>query len=245
MGMAGGSAGHGLGRTRARVLHRLAEFEGGVGTSALATDLGLHDNTVRFHLEALVRAGYAVRSLEQATRQGRPRALYRATASAPLVDTTHLRDLTQVLVRQLVLGSRDPRGTAEDVGRAWGAEVAGTPVAGSTGGNGIAALLEHTRSMGFTIDTPDDHTVTFHSCPYRSVSQPTLASICTMHLGMMRGYLEATGSQFGARSLTPGEVCVARLELASEGGGEDRHDRENAGGDGAQHAAAPGPPLPQ
>ncbi|MCC2593726.1 helix-turn-helix domain-containing protein [Tessaracoccus sp. OS52] len=204
--------GHGLGPTRARVLNRLAEFDGGIGVSALGADLGLHINTVRFHLEALVEAGYVTRTLEPTRRQGRPRALYHATDTAPVIDSTQLRDLTQVLVRQLVHKADNPQRVAELAGRGWGEELAASPATiPATARDGLGDLLDHTSAMGFAVGTPTRDTITFRSCPYRSVSQPTLASICTLHLGMMRGYLDAADSDLEVTSLTPGDVCVARL----------------------------------
>lgn len=212
MGVANESVGHGLGPTRARVLNRLTEIDGGVGVAALAKDLALHSNTIRFHVDALVESGYATRSHEPPKGQGRPRTLYHSTESAPVVDGNHLRDLTQVLVRQLIQNAPDPGKAAEDVGRAWGQEVATDAATSRRGEDGIGALLDHTKTMGFDIETPERDTVEFNSCPYRSVSQPTLASICKVHLGMMRGYLESTDSEFEVESLTPGDVCVAALK---------------------------------
>lgn len=211
MGVANDSAGHGLGPTRARVLNRLTEIDGGVGVAALAKDLALHSNTIRFHLEALVESGYASRSHEPPKGQGRPKTLYQSTETAPVVDGNHLRDLTQVLVRQLIHNAPDPGRAAEDVGRAWGQEMAADRAGSKRGEDGMSALLDHTVGMGFDVSVVGEETVEFHSCPYRSVSQPTLASICKVHLGMMRGYLESTDSEFDVESLRPGDVCVAAL----------------------------------
>lgn len=204
-------AGHGLGRTRARVLSRLTDFEGGVGVAALAKDLQLHANTIRFHLDALVSSGYANRQHETPRGQGRPRTLYRATANAPVIDTGHLRDLTQVLVRHLIRNAPDPAAVAEDVGRSWGEEVGEGETNRDERDGGLRGLLDHTLDMGFKVTAPDSETIAFHTCPYRSVAQPTLASICTVHLGMMRGYLESTESDLEVTSLRPGEVCIATL----------------------------------
>lgn len=216
-------AGHGLGPTRARVLRHLAGIDGGAGVLAVSQALDLHSNTARFHLEALVESGYARRGLERRQGQGRPRTLYHATEEAPVVETSHLRDLTQVLVQQLILQAPDPDAVAEDVGRTWGREISQTGAAalGKPGPEqreaGLQVLLDHTVGMGFTLGRPDEETVTFHSCPYRGVQQPVLASICRVHLGMMRGYLDSTGSDLEVDSLQPGVVCVATLSPGTGG----------------------------
>lgn len=210
--MTGQRAGHGLGPTRALVLRHLLRSEGGVSVQAVSEVLGIHANTARFHLEALVDAHYASRSHDRSQGQGRPRTLYRATDQAPVVETAHLRDLTQVLVRQLILSAPDPDALAEDVGRAWGREI-GEAAASTTGvgGDEVDGLLEHTAAMGFAGNRAEPDRIEFHSCPYRGVQQPARASICRMHLGMMRGYLEASGADLEVAELTPGQVCVARL----------------------------------
>lgn len=207
--------GHGLGPTRARVLG-LLQGEGGISVQDTAESLGIHNNTARFHLEALVESGFAVRDRDEPHGQGRPRTLYSATGDAPRVDTGHLRDFTQVLVRQLILTAPEPQRLAEDVGRSWGAEVGLATLSGRTGipePDDLVALLEHTSAMGFGGVMADPTTVEFRSCPYRNMGQPTRDSICHVHLGMLRGFLDARGSDLEVAGLTPGAICVARLSL--------------------------------
>src|SRR5262245_9730886 len=54
-------AGAPLGRSRARVLGLLREATAPRGGQAIAERSGLHPNTARFHLDALVAAGLATR----------------------------------------------------------------------------------------------------------------------------------------------------------------------------------------
>lgn len=209
--------GHGLGPTRARVLDRLSSFDGGTSAASLAEELSLHTNTARFHLEALVESGFARRTHAEPTGQGRPRTLYHSTPQAPVVDTTHLKGLTTVLVHHLILSSPDPAGVAMEVGRAWGEQIAeNTPApmasgAGATNVEQVQELVDHAVAMGFDTQASDDETLTFHTCPYRNIPQPALASICQMHLGMMQGLLEANGAGIDVTSLQPGTTCVAKL----------------------------------
>lgn len=55
-----------LGRTRADVLEMLRTADGPLGVREVAQRTELHQNTARFHLEALVEAGLAVREGEVA-----------------------------------------------------------------------------------------------------------------------------------------------------------------------------------
>jgi hypothetical protein len=65
-----GQGGLPLSGQRATVLERLQHREEPTTVSVLAVELGLHDNTVREHLEALVAAGLALR--ERAAAAGPP-----------------------------------------------------------------------------------------------------------------------------------------------------------------------------
>lgn len=214
MTMSDQQAGHGLGPTRARVLRHLLGSEAGISVQAVSEALGIHSNTARFHLEGLVSSGYATRGHSRKQGQGRPRTLYTATSEAPVVETAYLRDLTQALVRQLILSTPEPNKVAESVGRAWGQEI-GSRAKPATSSNGTSddldLLLEQAGRSGFAVEKGDDQTIRFHNCPYRTVSQPALDSICQIHVGMMRGYLEATGADLDVESLVPGDVCIARL----------------------------------
>ena len=72
-----------LGRSRADVLDMLRAADGPLGVREVAQRMGLHPNTARFHLEALVEAGLAVRETEDRETPGRPRIGYRAAADGP------------------------------------------------------------------------------------------------------------------------------------------------------------------
>ena len=61
----------------------LRAADGPLGVREVAQRMGLHPNTARFHLEALVEAGLAVRETEDRERPGRPRIGYRAAADGP------------------------------------------------------------------------------------------------------------------------------------------------------------------
>ncbi len=72
-----------LGRSRADVLDMLQAAGTALGVREIAQRMGLHPNTARFHLEALVEAGLASRETEDREKPGRPRIGYRAAADGP------------------------------------------------------------------------------------------------------------------------------------------------------------------
>lgn len=207
-------SGHGLGPTRARVLRHLLSSHKAQPISAIASDLDLHPNTIRFHLEALEDRGYVHHINEARMGKGRPRKLFAATTQAPEVDTSHLRDLTQVLIRHVLSNSETPKETAQEIGFHWGQEVAAAEQAEQPEPHpeeAVSEVLAHTRDMGFVATQADEETAAFHSCPYRSMGQPTLENICAIHYGLLRGYLEETDSPVELESLTPGDVCLGKF----------------------------------
>src|SRR5487761_1230417 len=72
-----------LGRSRTDVLDMLRAASQPLGVREVAQRMGLHQNTARFHLEALVEAGLAAGGGEGRDTPGRPRIGYRAVSGGP------------------------------------------------------------------------------------------------------------------------------------------------------------------
>ena len=120
-----------LSPSRAQVLE-LVRRNRGVRLSAIARFTGLHENTVRGHLEALLEDGLVARSRSTRAERGRPPWLW--TAARP--DDAGYAGLAAALARSM----KDVPGAgsiAVEAGRAWAAELvaegAGTPVAEGAG----------------------------------------------------------------------------------------------------------------
>ena len=85
----------GLSPARRRVLRAVQESASPVSAAELAQDLGLHHNTVREHLESLVKQGMVSMTPVSTGRRGRPTLRYQVTAPDPievLVSYTTLLD---------------------------------------------------------------------------------------------------------------------------------------------------------
>lgn len=190
-------------------MQRLLDADGSVSVTEISDELGMHQNTVRFHLEGLVDAGYAIRETEDPQGHGRPRVLYRSTTEAPEVDDHHLLDIAHVLLRHFVLDASDPQQVAEETGESWGRELAGAERS-SRPEAALSSLAELTQSLGFSTTLNND-SLEFDSCPYRDLNGPAKDSLCNMHLGMIRGYLEAVGADVEVEELERGPICRARL----------------------------------
>lgn len=187
------------------------------GVSELAREVSLHPNSVRFHLDALVSAGYASRENESRSSQGRPRVVYRATRTAPDVTSTHLRNLLTVLVDDVIARMPEPAAVAEEAGERWGRESVPAGVTAP-----VDAFVQHANDLGFAASVVDDQ-VRFARCPYRVSDEDTAAHpICAVHLGMMRGFLAASGAEVTTGPLERSlGTCVASLRpLAPAKAGE-------------------------
>ena len=115
-----------LGRSRADVLDMLRAADGPLGVREVAQRMGLHPNTARFHLEALVEAGLAVRETEDRETPGRPRIGYRAVADGP-AGRRRYRLLAEMLTSLIAGTMPEPGRAAEEAGREWGAYLTEQP----------------------------------------------------------------------------------------------------------------------
>lgn len=106
------------GARRAAILALLDEHEGeGLAVSDLAPMTGLHPNTVRAHLEVLVRTGSVTRRTQARNVPGRPRELYQATGAAQ--GDRNYQLLARMLAGRLAELTDDPVAEAVEAGRRW------------------------------------------------------------------------------------------------------------------------------
>lgn len=183
----------------------------------LSTETGLHENTVRSHLEGLEQAGAVTRHLAPTRARGRPAWLYVAAQDR---DPSEMSGFTHALVSALRHESTSPKRAAVSAGRAWGAVIGAelrpddpTTVARRTW------LLEMLDGLGFEPRVPDPgasdgQPIRITRCPLLEVARTDPDVVCSVHLGMIRGALRAAGlSESGVR-LTPfHEPGSCRLEL--------------------------------
>src|SRR5690606_27987709 len=136
------------GARRADLLRLLSEYDDGLAVADLAPLAGLHPNTVRAHLEVLVRAGSVTRRTEERTVPGRPREIYRATGAAD--DDRNYQLLARMLAGRLAELTDDPVSQAIAAGRRWSSgeapESALTDPPGAPGASGATGAATGTRS---------------------------------------------------------------------------------------------------
>jgi predicted ArsR family transcriptional regulator len=208
--------------SRMAVLELLRSRAEPLGVVEVAQHVGLHQNTVRSHLDLLVESGYAVRRTEAPRGPGRPRVVYEATA-APEGERNY-RLLAEVLAQHLITTSERPGEAAMNAGRSWvaatghrqhGGDDAGTAAPPVSGEAAIAAILRLLGDSGFAPElSPDGTAINLHRCPFRELAESHPDVVCGAHLGIIQGALADLGGVVSATRLlpfvTPG-LCVTTL----------------------------------
>lgn len=179
---------------------------------------GLHPNTVRAHLDVLVRTGRATRRTEARATPGRPRELYEA-AGAPDAEGSHAL-LAELLAAGLAEAVPDPAAAAARAGRRWaatGADVAPAPQPPGAGDvrpalDPVIRLLTRT---GFAPELSEDgSTIRLRHCPFRDVAAAHPGVVCSAHLGIIQGALDRIGADVVATRILPfvqPDLCLAEL----------------------------------
>jgi predicted ArsR family transcriptional regulator len=209
----------GLGPTRTRVLALLQDSGVPLTAAASASQLGLHPNSVRFHLDALVADGLAVRTRQDRSSPGRPQVLYSPAAGAPPVAHRSYRLLSEMLTTFIAEAVPEPAAAAERIGRAWGRVLAPTEALQDRPGEreALAGVVDTLDGIGFdshVVDGADGLDLHVSHCPFLEVAEQHHDVVCSVHLGLMRGILEQRGSVLSATALEPlvePTLCIAHF----------------------------------
>lgn len=196
--------------SRVELLHVLRD-EGPSTTAALAARTGLHENTVREHLQRLVDAQFVVREPEHRTTRGRPRTVYRATtrdnagpgpgAVRHVGESVARARLVSLLLAGYGAAVQDVALSAQRAGH----DMAGTlPPPRADEDDQVRALEAHLEQLGFdpALD-PAGTTFDLWRCPFLELARERPEVVCGVHLGLARGVLERVGGPVRAERLVP------------------------------------------
>lgn len=210
-------------RQRERVLHLLRKYDGAMDAAEIATQIGLHVTTVRFHLDALCDEGAVVRTRLPRSGAGRPRTGYVAVE-----ERLDYRVLAEVLAMELGRTQETRRERAERAGRRWANQMAAVFTADAgTARNGadhavdrlaVAASKVFAR-MGFAPEllTPKrsrakrERVIMLHACPIRELARSHPEVGCGLHRGVLAGLVRDTGMSAELEPFVEPELCLARL----------------------------------
>jgi predicted ArsR family transcriptional regulator len=182
--------------TRYAIYLELARSASPRSTSDVAESLGLHPNTVRPHLERMREVGLLDVRTEIRSGVGRPQHLYLLAADAPslgLEPPTFPR-LAELLVRLATRTGAGPDDAAE-VGREQGRDDARRH---RDAPSCLEALVAELDWLGFDPAVDGDErgetaVVAFAHCPYRSLAEANPSIVCSLHRGMVEGFVDGVG----------------------------------------------------
>jgi predicted ArsR family transcriptional regulator len=199
---------------RSRIVAELRAVRQGLDVQELSRRVGLHQNTIRFHLGVLVDAGLVASRPAETSAPGRPRILYRLQADAAAARREEYRLLATVLagtVAQRPAGSSE----AEEAGRAWGRFLVRRPlplvrVSDERATSEVVELLDQ---QGFAPEAAEGE-IRMRRCPFHELAETHPEVVCAVHRGLISGALGELGSKLEVEALdvfVEPDLCVARL----------------------------------
>jgi predicted ArsR family transcriptional regulator len=201
----------------------LAAVRGAASTmtiAAIANQLGVHPNTVRFHLDTLVADGRVERVEPESKGPGRPPLTFRAVRGMDPGGPRHYRLLAEILTMSLA-GDRNASAKALKAGRAWATRIT-RPTRKAPGKhesvNRLIALLD---DLGFAPQRRESHgqeQVGLRHCPFLELAEGKSPVVCPIHLGLMQGALEAWNAPVTVDRLeafVEPDLCLAHIAPAA------------------------------
>ncbi|MGM7698785.1 helix-turn-helix transcriptional regulator [Microbacterium sp. A84] len=186
--------------SRVQILH-LVQSRPGRMISELCEATGLHQNTVREHLQRLIDGGYVIAEAEHRTTRGRPRTLYSAATGTPEASSSVARDKVTAAARRGDLMRRTMPVAASDLGQ--------------QATHQLDALIEHLEESGFEPVIDDEQlTIDLTPCPHAAARPEDRPVLCRVHLSLMQGVLTEAGGPLAAdfvRDPALPQECVVQL----------------------------------
>jgi predicted ArsR family transcriptional regulator len=188
----------------------------------IADVLGVHPNTVRFHLDSLVGDGQ-VEQVEPGRRgPGRPPLMFRAVRQMDRGGTRHYKLLAEILSLGFA-ADEDPSAMAQAAGRAWGqgveSELDPAPEPAASAEDAIQRLVGVLDELGFAPEvraSKGEKKVGLRHCPFLELAETRSKVVCPVHLGLMQGALETWAAPVTVERLEPfvePDLCLAHLKL--------------------------------
>jgi predicted ArsR family transcriptional regulator len=206
---------------RPQVLRILKGTPGPLSINDIADRLGVHPNTVRFHLDRLMESGQVERVETDRHTTGRPPLLFRPVRGMDPTGPRHYRLLAELLMQSLA-GDPDRSARALELGRAWGRRQHSEPGVGAAAGaegsdEAVARLMGLLDEIDFAPEKRQDKgllQIGLRHCPFLELAEARPEIICPVHLGLMQGALEAWKAPVTVDRLDPfvePDLCLAHL----------------------------------
>lgn len=203
--------------TRYAIYLELARSPRPLATAEIAETLDLHPNTVRPHLERMRDLGIVDVTAAATGAVGRPQHRYAIADDAPSLglEPPVFPLVTRILLAGAAAGGLDPDDLAEAGRDHGGAAAATTPPSLAC----VDALEAELAGLGFDparVDDADDTTIAFTHCPFRELAEAHPDLVCSMHRGMVEGFVAARGDASVTRfhPLVDRSPCQVELHTA-------------------------------
>lgn len=208
---------------RREVLDTLRSSRSAMSIVDIANRLGLHPNTVRFHLRSLVASGRVDRVENTHSAPGRPALMFRAHVGMDPGGPRNYQLLAGALAG-LVGAGVAPGAQAIEAGRALGSrltadDVESDGVSPMTADRATHRLVELLDDLGFAPQrNPDgEGSIGLRHCPFLDLVPEHAAVICPLHLGLMQGVLGSLRAEVTVTRLEPfveADLCLAHTDPA-------------------------------
>jgi predicted ArsR family transcriptional regulator len=207
---------------RQEVLRLLRAATAPLSIAEIASELGVHQNTVRFHLDVLAASGQAEQVAPDHRRPGRPAQLFQSVRRMDPAGLRKYQLLAEILVQEIA-ADPEPSVRAMQAGRAWGELLARSPgahAADARPGEPVGRLVSLLADLGFDPDlqgSADRQQVGLRHCPFLELAEWRKDVVCPVHLGLMQGALDAWDAPVTVSALQPftePDLCVAHLAPA-------------------------------
>lgn len=205
---------------RHRVWAALRSAGDGIGIADLSEKLGMHPNTVRFHLDSFVTEGRVERSVLRQSRPGRPSIEYRIRRAMNPNGPRNYQLLARLLATALE-SQPDAQNLAIQTGHSWGEHLVDRPAgrARTPRRQAVRRLITLLTDLGFqpeAEDSADVERIDLRNCPFLDLAQQHPRTICALHLGLVRGALTTLGASVQAERLEPfAEPDLCRIHLSA------------------------------
>lgn len=213
---------------RLKLFSLILEADRPLDVPEMARAMALHPNTIRSHLRRLELVGLVGPEVEVRTTRGRPRILYKPGPEAEDMGlgARNYKLLATMLAGFVTAGLPDPEAGAQIAGRGWGGFLAapvrphpGDPVDLGAAADMVVRLMDRLGFEPELQEIAEGVEIHLHHCPFRDVAARYPQTVCSMHLGILRGALADVDADAEATELIPFVTpsrCVARLERKSD-----------------------------
>ncbi len=191
---------------------------------AIADELGVHPNTVRFHLDTLVSDGQVKHVEPDRRRPGRPPLMFAAVRQMDRGGPRRYRLLAEILTNGFAADrdpDRDSSAKALAAGRVWGQRLESpTRRAKGVGAEeSIDHLVDMLDELGFAPERRESdgkQEVGLRHCPFLELAETRASVVCPIHLGLMQGALETWEAPVAVDRLdafVEPDLCLTHLTL--------------------------------